>query len=727
MDFAMRYRSEHIIIKRDQSMQKFVLVLIIGLALCAYIYFDGQQYLSVGFFQGLYQEQPQLTALVYFAVYILVAGLSLPGAALLTIIGGMIFGFWVGLLLVSFASSIGATLAFLASRFVLRDWVQNKFASYLGAINKGIEKEGAFYLLSLRLIPLFPFWVINLVMGLMPIRAATFYWISQLGMLAGTALFVNAGVSLGAVEEFSTTGILTPNLILSFTLLALFPLIARSVMGLVHRRRGLMGHRRPKRFDANLLVIGAGSGGLVSAYIAATVKAKVVLVERARMGGDCLNTGCVPSKALIRAAKSVKDIQTAGQFGVQVDSPRVDFKKVMSRVHDVISEIEPHDSVERFTNLGVDCVQGNAKLLSPWEVDIDGQVISAEKIILATGASPIVPNIPGIDQVEPLTSENLWALQDLPERLLIMGGGAIGCELAQAFQRLGSQVTLVDAMPQLLPREDADIVERITHAMTDEGVRVLTDYAVTSFSNQNSIYSALLVRKGGNQINVEFDRVLVAVGRRANTAGFGLEELGVALNDDYTVTVDSYLRTSCPTIFACGDVAGPYQLTHAAGHQAWFAGVNALFGQFKTFSVDYKVIPQTIYVDPQLARVGLNEREAAEQGIEVEVTIYDLSDLDRAITDGNANGVVKVLTAPGTDRILGATILGPQAGELLTEFVTAMKHNLGLNKILATIHSYPTLSEANKYVAGQWKRKHVPERLLVWVEKYYRWKLGKRG
>lgn len=727
MDFAMRYRSEHIIIKRDQSMQKFVLVLIIGLALCAYIYFDGQQYLSVGFFQGLYQEQPQLTALVYFAVYILVAGLSLPGAALLTIIGGMIFGFWVGLLLVSFASSIGATLAFLASRFVLRDWVQNKFASYLGAINKGIEKEGAFYLLSLRLIPLFPFWVINLVMGLMPIRAATFYWISQLGMLAGTALFVNAGVSLGAVEEFSTTGILTPNLILSFTLLALFPLIARSVMGLVHRRRGLMGHRRPKRFDANLLVIGAGSGGLVSAYIAATVKAKVVLVERARMGGDCLNTGCVPSKALIRAAKSVKDIQTAGQFGVQVDSPRVDFKKVMSRVHDVISEIEPHDSVERFTNLGVDCVQGNAKLLSPWEVDIDGQVISAEKIVLATGASPIVPNIPGIDQVEPLTSENLWALQDLPERLLIMGGGAIGCELAQAFQRLGSQVTLVDAMPQLLPREDADIVERITHAMTDEGVRVLTDYAVTSFSNQNSIYSALLVRKGGNQINVEFDRVLVAVGRRANTAGFGLEELGVALNDDYTVTVDSYLRTSCPTIFACGDVAGPYQLTHAAGHQAWFAGVNALFGQFKTFSVDYKVIPQTIYVDPQLARVGLNEREAAEQGIEVEVTIYDLSDLDRAITDGNANGVVKVLTAPGTDRILGATILGPQAGELLTEFVTAMKHNLGLNKILATIHSYPTLSEANKYVAGQWKRKHVPERLLVWVEKYYRWKLGKRG
>ncbi|MBT4832954.1 MAG: FAD-dependent oxidoreductase [Porticoccaceae bacterium] len=706
-------------------MRKLVVLLILGLAIAAYFYFDGQQYLSVGIFQGLYQQQPWLTALIYFAVYLLVAGLSLPGAAVLTIIGGMIFGFWTGLVLVSFASSIGATLAFFVSRFILRDWVQNKFAQYLGSINQGMEKQGAFYLFSLRLIPLFPFWAINLVMGLTIIPGTTFYWVSQLGMLAGTAVFVNAGVSLGAVEEFSTAGILTPDLILSFALLAAFPFIARHFIGALQRRRGLRGHYRPKQFDANLLVVGAGSAGLVSAYIAATVKAKVMLVEKASMGGDCLNTGCVPSKALIRAAKSVKDIETAGQFGVQVGSPNVDFAKVMRRVQEVITEIEPHDSIERFTNLGVDCIQGNARLLSPWKVDIDGRVISAEKIILATGASPIVPAIPGIDQVEPLTSENLWQLQELPERLLIMGGGAIGCELAQAFQRLGAQVTLVDAMSQLLPREDTDIVARLTQQLTDEGVRVLVDYAVTSFNRQPSGHIAVLSRSGANTINVEFDRVLVAVGRRANTAGFGLQELGVELNADGTVVVDSYLRTSCPTIFACGDVAGPYQLTHAAGHQAWFAGVNALFGQFKKFAVNYKVMPQTIYTDPQLARVGLNELEAAEQGIEVEVTEYDLADLDRAIADGNANGVVKVLTAPGTDRILGATILGPQAGELLTEFVTAIKFNLGLNKILSTIHSYPTLSEANKYVAGEWKRKHVPERLLLWVEKYYRWKLGK--
>ncbi len=701
---------------------KAAVLVLISIAIVAYMAFDGQQYLSLTLFQGLYQQEPLLTALVYFAIYIILTGLSLPGATLLTLIGGMIFGFWVALLLVSFASTLGATLSFLVSRFILKDWVQSKFASYLTVINRGIEKDGAFYLFSLRLIPLFPFWVINLVMGLMPIRPRTFYWVSQLGMLAGTAVYVNAGASLGAVDEFSAAGIFTPQLIFSFVLLALFPFVVRYLLAWAQRRKGLQGFKRPKKVDANLLVIGAGSAGLVSAYIAATVKAKVILVEKDKMGGDCLNTGCVPSKALIRAAKSVKDIETAGQFGIQVDRLNVDFAQVMRRIQQVVREIEPHDSVERFTQLGVDCIQGNAKLVSPWQVDVDGRQIRAEKIILASGARPIIPAIPGIEEVEPLTSENLWQLETLPQRLLLIGGGAIGCELAQAFQRLGAQVTLVEAMPQLMPREDADIAERLTQTLLHEGVQVLTGQDVVSFATTDAGYSAELSTTGAQPSQVQFDRVLVAVGRQANTAGFGLEELGLALNANGTLKVDRYLRTSCPTIFACGDVTGPYQLTHAAGHQAWFAGVNALFGQFKKFAADYRVMPQTIYTDPQLARVGLNEREAAEQGIEVEVTSYDLSELDRAIVDGSAKGVVKVLTAPGSDRILGATILGPQAGELLTEFVIAMKYKLGLNKLLATIHSYPTLSEANKYVAGEWKRKHIPHRLLHWVEKYYRWK-----
>ncbi len=707
------------------SIIKSVLVVLIALIIGAYFVLDGQQYLSLDFFQQYYQQQPLAFALIYFVIYVLATSLSLPGAALLTIMGGMIFGLWVGVLLVSFASTLGATAAFLMSRFVLRDWVQAKFSNYLTAVNAGVEKDGVLYLFSLRLIPLFPFWIINLVMGLMPIKVRTYYWVSQLGMLAGTFVFVNAGASLGAIDELSTAGILTPKVLLSFALLAVFPFIARYFLADLQHRKALTGFKRPKTFDANLLVIGAGSAGLVSAYIAATVRAKVMLVEKASMGGDCLNTGCVPSKALIRAAKSVRDIEKANNFGINVGVPEVDFAAVMARVQDVISEIEPHDSVERFTRLGVDCVAGQARIISPWQVEIDGRQVSAEKIILATGASPIIPPIPGLADTDPLTSENLWQLQTLPKRLLIMGGGAIGCEMAQAFQRLGAQVILVDAMPQLLPREDADMVARVTKTLIDEGVQIITNGEITAFTAQGPEHRAFISGSDGNQLTVEFNRVLVAVGRRANTSGFGLEELGVAANDNGTVAVDQFLRTSCPTIFAAGDVAGPYQLTHAAGHQAWFAGVNALFGQFKKFAVDYRVMPQVIFIDPQFARVGLNALEASEQGIEVEVTVYDLSDLDRAIADGDAYGMVKVLTAAGTDRILGAAIVGPQAGELITEYVTAMKHNLGLNKILATIHSYPTLSEANKYVAGEWKRKHVPERLLHWVAKYYRWKLGR--
>lgn len=707
------------------SMIKGVLLVLLAILVSAYFVFEGQQYASLGFFQAYYQQQPLLAGLIYFVVYVLATSLSLPGAALLTIIGGMIFGLWAGVLLVSFASTLGATLAFLLSRFVLRDWVQMKFARYLKAVNEGVQKDGAQYLFSLRLIPLFPFWIVNLVMGLMPIKVTTYYWVSQLGMLAGTVVFVNAGATLGEIEQLSTEGILTPNLLFSFVLLATFPFVARFFLAYLQRRKALAGFKRPSKFDANLLVIGAGSAGLVSAYIAATVKAKVILVEKSNMGGDCLNTGCVPSKALIRAANSVKDIQRAGTFGVEAEMPVVNFAKVMSRVHDVIKKIEPHDSVERFTDLGVHCVLGEARLVSPWQVEIDGRVVSARKIILATGASPVVPAIPGLEAIDVLTSENLWQLQSLPKRLLIMGGGAIGCEMAQAFQRLGAEVTLVDVMPQLLPKEDADVVARVTQSLQEEGVVVITDGEVISFAEHGAGHSALVNGLDSVSTTVVFDRVLVAVGRCANTSGFGLESLGIVINTNGTVNVDQYLRTSCPTIFACGDVAGPYQLTHAAGHQAWFASVNALLGQFKKFAVDYRVMPQVIFTDPQLARVGLNEREAKEQGIKIEVTTYDLSDLDRAIADGDANGMVKVLTAAGSDRIIGATILGPQAGELITEFVTAMKHNLGLNKILATIHSYPTLSEANKYVAGEWKRKHVPERLMRWMEKYYRWTLGR--
>ena len=704
-------------------LKKILLVAAIGALLWAYVALDGQRYLSVDFFRELYIQQPLLTAAVYFAIYVVATAVSIPGAALLTIIGGMVFGLWTGTLLVSFASSIGATLAFLVSRFLLRDWVQAKFSSRLSTINQGIEKQGAYYLFGLRLIPLFPFWMINLVMGLTPLKASTFYLVSQLGMLAGTLVFVNAGASLGSIDEFSAAGIMTPAVISSFVLLAIFPILVRAVVNAVERRKLYSGFKKPKKFDTNLIVIGAGSGGLVSAYIGATLKARVTLIERDKMGGDCLNTGCVPSKALIRAAKSIADLKKAAQLGIDVTTPQVDFARVMGRVQDVIKTIEPHDSVERFTGLGVDCLYGNAKLISPWVVDVNGQQISAEKIILATGARPTMPPIPGLDQVDPLTSETLWQLQDLPKRLLIVGGGAIGCELAQAFQRLGSQVTLVEMQSQLLPRDDQQAATFIQQYLESEGVQVLTNYGAKKFESQEGRRSAQLsssAEPAAESLQVGFDLVLVAIGRTANTESLGLEELGIPLNANGTVTTDDYLRTCYPNILACGDLVGPYQLTHAASHQAWFAAVNGLLGRFKKFRVDYRIMPQVVFTDPQIGRVGLNQRDAAEQGIEVEVTQYDLSDLDRAIADNDAHGYIQVLTVPGKDRILGATIVGPQAGELINEFVLAMKHNLGLNKLLGTIRSYPTLSEGNRFVAGEWKRKHVPHKLLAILQRYLR-------
>ncbi|MDX2464472.1 MAG: FAD-dependent oxidoreductase [Porticoccus sp.] len=700
--------------------KKIALLLVIALIVGLYIIFDGKQYLSLGFFQNLYQQEPELTVAVYFIIYVIAAGLSLPGAALLSIIGGMIFGLWVGLLLVSFASSLGATLAFLVSRFLLRDWVQNKFSGYLDSVNQGMKKDGAFYLFTLRLIPVVPFWVINLVMGVTPMKALTFYLVSQLGMLAVTAVYVNAGAELGAVEAFSVSGILTPTLLLSFLLLTLFPFIVRAVLGSIQRRKVYRTYVKPKSFDTNMVVIGAGSAGLVSAYIAAAVKAKVTLVEKHKMGGDCLNTGCVPSKALIRVARAVKEISQAKQLGIQVGEPQIDFSAVMERVRGVVREIEPHDSVERYRSLGVDCLQGEATIVSPWEVKVDGKSLYTRNIVIASGAQPFIPPIPGIDQLDYLTSNNLWDLNVLPNRLLVLGGGPIGCELAQAFNRLGANVTLVDMMSRVLPREDEDVSHYVQQRFIDEGIDVLVGHKTVGFERREGETVALL-EAGEKKTVVAFDKVLVAVGRKANTDQLGLESLDIELNPNSTVTVDDFLRTRYPNIYACGDVAGPYLFTHTAAHQAWYVVVNALFGRFKKFKVDYSVIPWTTFTDPEVAHVGLSESDAIQKGIPYEITKYGLDDLDRAIADNSANGFVKVLTVPGKDKILGATIVGYHAGELLTEFVTAMKQGLGLKKILGTIHSYPTISEANKFVAGNWSRAHAPQGVLNWVEKYHAW------
>ncbi len=708
--------------------KKVLALLIIAVMLGGFFLFDLGQYLSLDYFQSQqaaiarYQaDHPWQLAAIYFVIYVCVTALSLPGATIMTLIGGAIFGLGWGVVIISFASSIGATLAFLVARFLLRDYVQARFGDKLRAINAGIEKDGAFYLFTLRLVPYFPFFVINLLMGLTPLRAWTFYWVSQLGMLAATLVYVNAGTQLGQID--SLRGILSPGLALSFILLGIFPLLAKKAVGLIKARRVYAAYPKPKRFDRNLVVIGGGSAGLVSAYIGAAVKAKVTLIEQHKMGGDCLNTGCVPSKALIRSARFMSHVQRAREFGMRAATVDFAFPEVMARVQRIIQQIAPHDSVERYTGLGVEVIHGTARITSPYRVEVDGRSLTTRNIIIATGAKPTVPHIPGIEAVGYLTSDTVWDLQELPPRLLVLGGGPIGCELAQAFARLGSAVTLVQRGPRLLPREDAEVSELVAARFVSEGITLRMDHTAYAFTLKDGRKS-LVCAHAGQTHEIEFDQVLIALGRSANTQGFGLEELGIATTEAGTLEVNEYLQTKYPNIYACGDVAGPYQFTHTAAHQAWYCAVNALFGRFKQYRVDYSVIPWATFVEPEVARVGINEQEATEQGIAYEVTRFDIDDLDRAIADSEAHGFVKVLTAPGTDKILGATIVGAHAADLLAEYVLAMKHNLGLNKILGTIHIYPTLAEANKYAAGAWKRAHAPLGLLKWVERFHRWMRG---
>jgi pyruvate/2-oxoglutarate dehydrogenase complex dihydrolipoamide dehydrogenase (E3) component/uncharacterized membrane protein YdjX (TVP38/TMEM64 family) len=673
--------------------------------------------------QAQVQAQPLGMAFLFFAVYVAATALSIPGAVILTLAAGAMFGLGWGLLLVSFASSLGALLAFLAARYLLRDLIQTRFGQALAPINDGVKKDGTFYLLTLRLVPVFPFWLINLLMGLTPMSAARFYVVSQLGMLAGTAVYVNAGTQLIAIR--SAGDILSPALLGSFILLGLFPLLAKAGVAWLERRKIYAKWTRPRRFDRNLVVIGAGAGGLVSAYIAAAVKAKVTLIEGHKMGGDCLNFGCVPSKALIRSAKMARQLKQAHEYGVTAAAGRVDFAAVMKRVHGVIADIEPHDSVERYSGLGVEVLQGHARITSPWTVEVnlaDGtqQTLTTKNIIIAAGASPFVPPIPGLKEAGFLTSDTVWGLTELPKRLVVLGGGPIGSELAQSFARLGSAVTQVEIASRIMGREDPEVSELVAASLRADGVNLLTGHQAVRVEVVGG-EKRLIAKSGDTEVVIPFDELLCAVGRSPRVTGYGLEELGIALTPRKTIETNAFLQTRYPNIYAVGDVAGPFQLTHTAAHQAWYAVVNALFGRFRRFKADYRVIPWATFTDPEVARVGLSETEAREQGIAYELTRYGIDDLDRAIADGTAHGFVKVLTVPSKDKILGVTIVGEHAGDLLAEYVLAMKYGLGLNKILGTIHTYPTLSEANKYAAGEWKRAHAPHKLLQWVGRYHAW------
>ncbi|WP_417592893.1 FAD-dependent oxidoreductase [Parasphingorhabdus sp.] len=716
-------------------MKKILILVLFTIAVASFFYFDLGSQLTLAnlkeqqaAFDGQYRAAPFLVIAIFFLVYVVTTAASLPGALILTLAAGALFGVVTGTIIVSFASSIGATIAFLSSRYLFRDAVKSRFGDRLKAIDNGVEKDGPFYLLTLRLVPVFPFFLINLLMGLTAIKARTFYIVSQIGMLLGTLVYVNAGTQLANIEQVGDIG--SPGLLLSFAALGITPWIGKWIVARIKRRKVYAGYTKPKKYDRNLVVIGAGAAGLVSSYIAATVKAKVTLVEAGEMGGDCLNYGCVPSKALIKSAKVAQQMRHADAYGLQKTDPQYSFKAVMQRIHNVIADIAPHDSVERYTELGVDVVKGYAKIIDPWTVEIkrnDGETqrLTTRSIIVATGGAPFVPPLPGLDDVGYVTSDTLWEefakLDDIPKRMIILGGGPIGSELSQAFARLGSQVTQIERGSRLLSREDEDVSALAKAAQQASGVDVRTDHEALRCELVNG-EKRLIVSADDKEQAIVFDALVIAVGRSARLSGFGLEELGIETGR--TIVTDDILATSYPNIFAAGDVAGPYQFTHVASHQAWYASVNALFGQFRTFKADYRVIPWTTFIDPEIARVGLNEQEAREQDIAHEVTVYQMDELDRAIAESATQGFVKVLTPPGKDKILGVTIVGDHAGELLAEYVLAMKYKLGLNKILGTIHTYPTMAEANKYAAGEWKRAHAPQGLLRLVERYHSWMRG---
>ena len=715
--------------------KKLFLLLIAASAIGLFFHFELHQLLtleglkdSMAQFNQWKEHSPLLVIGGFFLLYVLVTALSLPGAAILTVAAGALLGLGQGVLVASFASSIGATLAFLVSRYLLRDAIKLRFPERLAAIDAGVEKEGGFYLFTLRLVPVFPFFLINLLMAVTSIKSWTFYWVSQVGMFAGTFVFVNAGTQLAQIE--SVSGILSLNLILSFALLGLFPLIAKGGVNMFKKRRVYKNYTKPKKFDRNMIVIGAGAGGLVTSYIAAAVKAKVTLIEAGEMGGDCLNYGCVPSKAIIKSAKMAEQIRHGAGYGLENAIPQFSFKKVMVRVHQIIADIAPHDSVERYTNLGVEVLKGYGKLVDPWTVEIklhEGgtQTLTARSIVIATGAQPFVPPLPGIAETGYVTSDTLWSkfaqLDEAPKKLVVLGGGPIGSELAQSFARLGSEVTQIEMSDRIMNKEDLEVSSFAHDALTQSGVNILTSHqALRCETRAGKKY--IVVKHNHQEIDIEYDELLCAVGRSARLTGYGLEELGIETNR--TLVTNEYLETLYPNIYAAGDIVGPYQFTHVAAHQGWYAAVNGLFGQFKKFKVDYRVIPWTTFIDPEVARVGINEQEATDKGIDFEVTRFEFAELDRAITDSATKGFIKVITPKGKDKILGVTIVAEHAGDLIAEFVLAMKYNLGLNKILGTIHSYPTWAEGNKYVAGEWKRNHAPQTVLNWLEKYHAWRRG---
>tara|TARA_R110002049_G_scaffold252264_1_gene426929 strand:+ start:63065 stop:65191 length:2127 start_codon:yes stop_codon:yes gene_type:complete len=703
-----------------------IFLVIIASIIFAAVIFDVSNYLT---FTELKERQAELQSLVsnnaftaaalFFFVYVIATSISIPGAFVFTLAGGALFGFIQGVILVSFASTIGALFAYLVARYFLHDFVQNKFSDRLKLINRKVDKEGAFYLLFLRLVPVFPFFLVNLVMALTTIRAFTFYWVSQLGMLPATLIYVNAGTQIAKIS--SPGDITSPSVIFALVLLGILPFITKGIMSALKVRRIYKNFSKPDSFDYNTVVLGGGSAGLVAAYTTSTLQGKVALVEKQQMGGDCLNTGCVPSKSILRSAKFIADIKNFASYGLSSANYELEFKNIMTRVHDKIATIEPKDSVTRYTELGVHCEQGNAVVVSPWQVKVNDRILSTKNIIIATGATPAVPGITGLDKIPYFTTDTIWSLTELPEELLIIGAGPIGCELGQAFARLGSQVTIVNNQASILPNEDDEAAKLVATSLARDNITLLNNFISDKFINDFDHYS-LIGSHNDKAATICFSHLLIATGRKPSTDG--LAKLNLETDDHGRIITNDTLQTMYPNVYACGDVTSSMQYTHAASHQAWYAAFNALFHPVKKFKCTLENIPRAVFTDPEITSLGYGEKQLTEKNIDYKVTTFPMEDIDRAITDNATTGFIKVFTPANNDRILGVCIVGEHASELIAEFVLAKTNGLGLNKILKTVHIYPTRSEINRMVAGKWRRTRLTTRTINILKKFQSWRLG---
>lgn len=663
-------------------------------------------------------SNPLMSILISIVIYAFVSGLSVPGASILTLLNGAVFGLLKGIIITSFASSIGATIAMLISRYLFQDFVRKKYQINYQRIQEEFVKNGLIYLLSLRLIPIFPFFVVNLVMGITNISIKRFYFISQLGMLPGTFAYVNAGLQLSRLKTISN--IISYQFLSSILILLLIPWISRFFIMTIKRNRVYRKYKefRPDHFEYDMVVIGAGAAGLVTSNICANLKAKVALIEKHKMGGDCLNTGCVPSKTIIHTAQMIYTAKKTKQFGISIIDSGFDFKKVMEKVYQKIREIEPHDSKERYEEMGISCFVGNAKIRNPWTIQIGDKIITTRNITIATGAFPSTPEIEGLNEINYYTSDSIWKLDKCPRRMLILGAGPIGLELAQVFTRLGAKVIILEKNENILLNEDEIVSKYVMDFFKSEGVEILTSHTIKSFSKNLNDINCICDYNKEEKI-IRSDCVLIAVGRQARVRGFGLEDLGIELSKKGDIIVNQFMQTNYPNIFACGDVVGPFQFTSTAAYQAKYCAINGLFGKFKKITINYNTIPRCIYTDPEIATVGLSEKLAIRLGIEYDITKFNFDELDRAITDSQTKGFIQVLTVKGKDKILGATIVGSQASNLISELTLSMNNNIGLSKLLNTIHPYPTMSEAIFYVASNWRKNHVPNWIKKCLEIYF--------